>query len=72
MESLDIVVDVGGVYSPSTHRYDHHQRGFTEVFGSGFDSVKLSSAGLVYKCVKTMLSGSEVTDTLESESLRSD
>lgn len=29
-------------------RYDHHQRGFTEVFGHGF-STKLSSAGLVYK-----------------------
>lgn len=47
---LDIVVDVGGVYSPEQHRYDHHQRGFTEVFGSGgFDNIKLSSAGLVYK-----------------------
>ena len=29
-------------------RYDHHQRGFTEVFGHGF-SPQLSSAGLVYK-----------------------
>ncbi|WVQ96436.1 hypothetical protein IAU59_003541 [Kwoniella sp. CBS 9459] len=50
LEPLDIVVDVGGVYSPEKHRYDHHQRGFSEVFGSGgFDKVKLSSAGLVYK-----------------------
>ncbi|KAI9634991.1 putative GAMM1 protein [Dioszegia hungarica] len=50
LEPLDIVVDVGGVYSPEAHRYDHHQRGFTEVFGSGgFDKIKLSSAGLVYK-----------------------
>lgn len=47
---LDIVVDVGGVYAPEDHRYDHHQRGFTEVFGyGGFDKIKLSSAGLVYK-----------------------
>ena len=47
---LDIVVDVGGVYSPETHRYDHHQRGFSEVFGyGGFNDTKLSSAGLVYK-----------------------
>ena len=29
-------------------RFDHHQRGFGEVFGHGF-STKLSSAGLVYK-----------------------
>ncbi|GFZ45118.1 UPF0160 protein [Saitozyma sp. JCM 24511] len=47
---LDIVVDVGGVYDPQSHRYDHHQRGFTEVLGhGGYDSIKLSSAGLVYK-----------------------
>ncbi len=47
---LDIVVDVGGIYDPKAHRYDHHQRGFTEVFGyGGFDRIKLSSAGLVYK-----------------------
>ena len=26
LKSCDIVVDVGGVYDPSTHRYDHHQR----------------------------------------------
>ena len=50
VEPLDIVVDVGGVYSPEKHRYDHHQRGFTEVFGhGGYDKIKLSSAGLVYK-----------------------
>jgi len=29
-------------------RYDHHQKGFEEVFGYGFKT-KLSSAGLVYK-----------------------
>lgn len=32
----------------ATHRYDHHQREFQEVFGHGF-STRLSSAGLVYK-----------------------
>ena len=26
LKSCDIVVDVGGVYDPNTHRYDHHQR----------------------------------------------
>ncbi|EJT50954.1 GAMM1 protein [Trichosporon asahii var. asahii CBS 2479] len=50
VDPLDIVVDVGGVYDPAKQRYDHHQRGFTEVFGfGGFDRTKLSSAGLVYK-----------------------
>ncbi|CAN0840853.1 MYG1 exonuclease [Linum grandiflorum] len=48
LETLDAVLDVGGVYDPSRDRYDHHQRGFEEVFGHGF-STKLSSAGLVYK-----------------------
>lgn len=58
VEPLDIVVDVGGVYSPEKHRYDHHQRGFTEVFGSGgFDKTKLSSAGLVYKYVSPRVYG---------------
>jgi uncharacterized UPF0160 family protein len=48
LADLDVVIDVGGVYDPAAQRYDHHQRGFTEVFGHGF-TTKLSSAGLVYK-----------------------
>ncbi|XP_031262773.1 UPF0160 protein-like [Pistacia vera] len=48
LEGLDAVLDVGGVYDPSNDRYDHHQKGFEEVFGHGFNT-KLSSAGLVYK-----------------------
>ncbi|XP_050230020.1 uncharacterized protein LOC126679123 [Mercurialis annua] len=48
LEGLDAVLDVGGVYDPSRDRYDHHQKGFEEVFGHGF-TTKLSSAGLVYK-----------------------
>lgn len=48
LEGLDAVLDVGGVYDPKTDCYDHHQRGFVEVFGHGF-TTKLSSAGLVYK-----------------------
>nr|CAB3450714.1 unnamed protein product [Digitaria exilis] len=48
LDTLDAVLDVGGVYDPSRHRYDHHQKGFNEVFGHGFNT-KLSSAGLVYK-----------------------
>ncbi|KAI4343154.1 hypothetical protein MLD38_027690 [Melastoma candidum] len=45
---LDAELDVGGVYDPTRNRYDHHQKGFEEVFGHGF-STKLSSVGLVYK-----------------------
>lgn len=48
LDTCSIVVDVGGVYDESKQRFDHHQRGFTEVFGHGFNT-KLSSAGLVYK-----------------------
>ncbi|PKA53473.1 hypothetical protein AXF42_Ash020896 [Apostasia shenzhenica] len=48
LDTLDAVLDVGGVYDPVRERYDHHQKGFTEVFGHGFNT-KLSSAGLVYK-----------------------
>ncbi|KAG0735296.1 hypothetical protein G6F57_000198 [Rhizopus arrhizus] len=48
LAECDIIVDVGGVYDPATHRYDHHQRGFTETFDDKH-ATKLSSAGLVYK-----------------------
>lgn len=54
LEGLDAVLDVGGVYDPSRYRYDHHQKGFDEVFGHGF-STKLSSAGLVYKVISINL-----------------
>lgn len=48
LNGCDIVVDVGAVYDPSKHRYDHHQRGFTETL-SPKHVTKLSSAGLIYK-----------------------
>ncbi|KAI7906233.1 metal-dependent protein hydrolase [Cokeromyces recurvatus] len=48
LAECDVVVDVGGVYDPATHRYDHHQRGFTETFSENHKT-KLSSAGLIYK-----------------------
>ncbi|CAJ1974440.1 unnamed protein product [Sphenostylis stenocarpa] len=48
LEPLDAVVDVGGIYEPPRHRFDHHQKGFHQVFDHGFQT-KLSSAGLVYK-----------------------
>lgn len=48
LSTCDIVVDVGAIYDESKSRFDHHQRGFEEVFGHGF-TTKLSSAGLIYK-----------------------
>lgn len=45
---MDVVVDVGGVYDPSRHRYDHHQPTFTDTFSPRHKTL-LSSAGLVYK-----------------------
>ncbi|MCJ1283402.1 hypothetical protein MMC26_002730 [Xylographa opegraphella] len=46
LSTCHTVVDVGGEYSPSTNRYDHHQRTFSTTFPN--HSTKLSSAGLVY------------------------
>lgn len=52
LDQCDVVVDVGGVYDPKKHRYDHHQRSFVETFNSVCPEkpwvTKLSSAGLVY------------------------
>ena len=46
LKTAHIVVDVGGEYSPSENRYDHHQRSFDATFPAR--ETKLSSAGLVY------------------------
>ncbi|XP_076757475.1 MYG1 exonuclease [Xylocopa sonorina] len=54
LDTCDIVVDIGGEYDPSRHRYDHHMRDFKESVSTvikkpGYDGqVKLSSAGLIY------------------------
>ncbi|CAH1786744.1 unnamed protein product, partial [Owenia fusiformis] len=52
LDTCDIVVDVGGVFDPEKHRYDHHQRTFSENMHSLRPEkkwvTKLSSAGLVY------------------------
>ncbi|XP_048477109.1 UPF0160 protein MYG1, mitochondrial isoform X2 [Rhincodon typus] len=72
LEECDVVVDVGGVYDPEKHRYDHHQRSFMETMaslksGSRFVT-KLSSAGLVYahfgRRILTQLLQIDCTDPL--------
>ena len=49
LETLDIVIDVGGIYDHEKKRYDHHMREFDEKFSSDYNTTKLSAAGLVYK-----------------------
>lgn len=52
LDTCTLVVDVGGVFDQSKHRYDHHQKSFSHSFNSLDSSkkwtTKLSSAGLVY------------------------
>lgn len=53
LNECDIIVDVGSVFNPASHRYDHHQRDFNESMHSLSSGrypwvTKLSSAGLVY------------------------
>ena len=54
IEKADVAVDVGGVYDFATKRFDHHQRSFSGTMKAelGYD-IKLSSAGLVYRFVRT-------------------
>ena len=50
LANCDIIVDVGAVYDPSRHRYDHHQASFQDTFNNEkFNKIRLSSAGLIYK-----------------------
>merc|ERR1719188_1496471 len=49
LDKCDVVADVGGVYDPAKHRYDHHQRDFTGTMTELEKTIKLSSAGLVYR-----------------------
>jgi len=48
LDTLDCLIDVGSVYDPTKHRYDHHQRGFFLTLDDDH-TTKLSTAGLIYK-----------------------
>lgn len=48
LKQADIVCDVGGVHDPATNRFDHHMKEFNINFDD-IKSIKMSSAGLVYK-----------------------
>ena len=67
LSQLDILVDVGNEYIPETFRFDHHQRGFTETF-SPKHTIKLSSAGLVYKHFGKEIIA-KITNTHDSETI---
>lgn len=49
LATLDIIVDVGDEFDPSRNRFDHHQKSFNDVFGGRFNSIRMSSAGLIWK-----------------------
>eukprot|EP01116_Phalansterium_solitarium_P009337 TRINITY_DN23447_c0_g1_i1.p2 TRINITY_DN23447_c0_g1~~TRINITY_DN23447_c0_g1_i1.p2 ORF type:complete len:329 (-),score=97.98 TRINITY_DN23447_c0_g1_i1:97-1083(-) len=69
LAECDVVVDVGGVYDPETHRYDHHQIGFTGTLDDAHP-IKLSSAGLVYKHFgREVIAGLLGTDAARTEIL---
>ncbi len=46
IEAADIVFDVGGIYDPLTHRYDHHQ---PEGAGERENKMPYASIGLIWK-----------------------
>jgi len=45
-QTCDALVDVGGVYEVESHRFDHHQKGFSERRANG---TPYAGAGLVWK-----------------------
>jgi uncharacterized UPF0160 family protein len=49
LDTLDLVVDVGDEFDVSRNRFDHHQKSFQDTFGGSFTSIRLSSAGLIWK-----------------------
>ncbi|KAF7728068.1 hypothetical protein EC973_006705 [Apophysomyces ossiformis] len=70
LAECNVIVDVGGVYDPKEHKYDHHQRGFFETFDDKHQT-KLSSAGLIYKhfgrqVIQQILKKTEADDEVET------
>lgn len=59
----DYVYDVGGIYDPASHRFDHHQAGGSGVRENG---IPYAAFGLVWKEFGEKVSGSkEVADAIE-------
>ena len=54
LDDCDIVMDVGMVYDHAARRYDHHQRGFAEVYDDEMTrkcgrALKMASTGLLWR-----------------------
>lgn len=63
LNKCDVVVDVGGVYDHWKKRYDHHQKEFNDSLDENH-SIRLSSAGLIYKHYgkEVLEKGFDITD----------
>lgn len=70
IDKCDIVVDVGAVYDPARHRYDHHQSSFHGTMTTTRQTyqTRLSSAGLVYKHFGRLIIAEYVANALRSPS----
>ena len=55
IKKADYVMDVGGVYDPATHRFDHHQHGGA---GARPDGTPYAAFGLVWKEYGAAIAGS--------------
>ncbi|KAK2962113.1 putative metal-dependent protein hydrolase [Blattamonas nauphoetae] len=49
LNNSTIVCDVGGEYEPLKLRFDHHQKGYFQVFSSSTPLIKMAACGQVYK-----------------------
>ncbi|KAI2623758.1 putative UPF0160 protein C27H6.8 [Xylaria nigripes] len=67
LQTCHTVVDVGGEYDASKHRYDHHQRTFDTTFPDR--ATKLSSAGLVYMHFGKALIAQRLNQSEDSETV---
>ncbi|CAM9313090.1 unnamed protein product [Ectocarpus sp. 6 AP-2014] len=74
LAKCDAVVDVGGVYDPTTLRFDHHQKTFHDTLSEENFQTRLSSAGLVYRhygrqILKQLVEGTSVPEDVVDKKL---
>lgn len=62
----DIVFDVGGMYDPATHRYDHHQVGRA---GARTNTIPYAACGLIWKHFGKALCTTDEVWTIVDEDL---
>ena len=63
-ETADYVVDVGGQYSPSRKRFDHHQKGGA---GTHVNGIPYASCGLVWNAYgEKLCGGSQAAEIIEA------